>query len=331
MTPFKISILNRSTVLTDSAVAAAVPDLQTQISRDFGPAWGLDATLSFTPRNKSAPKGTRQLIILDNSEQAGALGYHDITEDGLPLGKIFAKTDITYGNSWTVATSHELLEMLADPDINLCVYVTVDGKPLFYAYEIGDPCEADQYGYKIGKTLVSNFVFPSWFEPLSPKGTQFDFQKKIKQPLGLLPGGYLQYFDITTGTGWQQKTEPLAKGKKMQFPIADRAHVGSRRERRQVDRQRWLRSAPRKNAFAFNTAATNPQIDAVFNACVMSDHGTANDADAIQDAGALANCLNQGLDDIYACHPPFNRLDFDAKDVGMCRTTMHNEINAYCS
>jgi len=42
-------------------------------------------------------------------------GHHDLTPDGLPVGKSFAGTDKHFGHSWTVTASHELLEMLADP------------------------------------------------------------------------------------------------------------------------------------------------------------------------------------------------------------------------
>jgi len=50
-------------------------------------------------------------VILDDSDQAGALGYHDLTSDGLPIGKVFAASDLKAGTSWTVTASHELLEM----------------------------------------------------------------------------------------------------------------------------------------------------------------------------------------------------------------------------
>jgi hypothetical protein len=29
------------------------------------------------------------LVFLDNSDQAGALAYHDLTNEGLPLSKVF--------------------------------------------------------------------------------------------------------------------------------------------------------------------------------------------------------------------------------------------------
>jgi hypothetical protein len=122
MADIRIVITNASTVLSDEEVQSVVPALQTQVHRDFGPIWGIDADLSFVPKGTQPPAGSWWLVVLDDSDQAGALGYHDVTNDGLPIGKIFAKTDMKYGANWTITLSHELLEMLGDPEINLTVF-----------------------------------------------------------------------------------------------------------------------------------------------------------------------------------------------------------------
>ena len=114
--PIQISVINASTVVTDDDVRPVVDALQRQVSNDFLAAWGVDARLTFVPTSSMPPPGTWWLSILDDSDQAGALGYHDLTPDGLPLGKVFAATDLKYGSQWSVTASHELLEMLADPN-----------------------------------------------------------------------------------------------------------------------------------------------------------------------------------------------------------------------
>jgi hypothetical protein len=239
MANIKVAVINASTVVADADVQAAVPALQEQVSRDFAAAWGIDAELSFVPSTAQPPAGLWWLSILDNSDQAGALGYHDVTADGLPLGKVFAATDQQYGNNWTVTASHELLELLADPEINLTVFVQPDNSSgRLYAYEVCDACEADTLGYSIDGTVVSDFVFPAWFESSrQPNSTQFDFANQITAPLQLLPGGYIGIFDITTGQGWTQLTPP---GQPRRYSM--RAQVGSRRERRRTLRSHWIRS-----------------------------------------------------------------------------------------
>src|SRR5579863_9555729 len=188
MSVINISVVNASSVLSDIAIQPAVDALQKQVDNDFGPAWGVTVKLNFVPQGNPPPAGSWLLVILDDSDQAGALGYHDLTSDGLPLGKVFAATDVKFGSNWTVTASHELLEMLADPNINLTVFVqSGSAAGRLYAYEVCDACENDQFGYLIGDVLVSDFVYPAWFEDFRPaNSTQFDQGQRITQPLQLL-------------------------------------------------------------------------------------------------------------------------------------------------
>lgn len=245
MANIQVAIWNRSTVLIDDQVNAAVPALQTQVHRDFAPAWGIDADLAFVDQNSNPKPGFWWLVILDDAEQAGYLGYHDITEENLPQGKVFADTDIKNNLQWTGTASHELLEMLVDPEVNLAAFSPLmeEGNPTtFYAYEVCDACEDDRYGYKIDGAAVSDFVFPSWFEPTRARGsTQFDYTNNIQSPFQLLPGGYNLVFDVTSGDGWQQ-----VFGERAPRKYHMRAPVGSRRERRRTPRDQWLRSDVRR-------------------------------------------------------------------------------------
>ena len=239
LTPIQISVINASTLLADNEIQPVVDALQQQVTNDFRPAWGIDAELAFVPSGATPPPGTWWLTILDDSDQAGALGYHDLTGDGMPLGKVFAGTDLKYGNSWSVTASHELLEMLADPNINLTVFVqNANTTGTLYAYEVCDACETDNLGYKIGNVLVSDFVFPSWFEDFrAPGSTQFDQTRQIQAPLQLLPGGYIGIFNVNDGSGWTQIT-----AEKKLTETLNRGNVGSRRERRNTPRSMWVHS-----------------------------------------------------------------------------------------
>ena len=236
-----IAVVNQSTVVHDADVQAMVAALQTQVTRDFAPAWGIEASVGFIPKNQTPTQVQWVLAILDNADQAGALGYHDLTPAGLPLGKVFAKTTIADGAQVSVTVSHELLEMLADPDINLAAeYDDASGRVRrFYAYEVADPCEADQFGYMINSVLVSDFVFPAWFESWHKAGSaQFDQQKKISAPFQLLPGGYIGVLNLNGRAGWGQ----LTADNNPKTLRSARAPIGSRRDRRRTDRSCWTRS-----------------------------------------------------------------------------------------
>ena len=242
LNPIQISLINASTVVADDDVRPVVDALQKQVTNDFLPAWGVGAQLTFIPTGSAPPAGTWWLSILDDSDQAGALGYHDITPDGLPLGKVFAGTDLKYGMQWSVTASHELLEMLGDPNINLTVFVQNDQSTgILYAYEVCDACETDQFAYPIGNVLVSDFVFPAWFESFrAARSTQFDQTNQIQSPFQLLTGGYIGVFDVNSGSGWQQLTAQKHAN------ILSRGNVGSRRERRRTPREQWITSHTHK-------------------------------------------------------------------------------------
>jgi hypothetical protein len=239
----QISVINESTVLTDADVTPVVAALQQQVTNDFRPAWGTDAELKMVAKGTQPVNGSWWLVILDDSDQAGALGYHDLTPDGLPIGKVFAASDLKAGTSWTVTASHELLEMLGDPDINLTVFVQhADTTGTLYAYEVCDACEDDSFGYAIDNILVSDFVFPAWFENFRARGsTQFDRMSQIQQPLELLKGGYIGIYKVNDGSGWQQQTT-----EKHPVNLRHRGSVGSRRERRSIPRQQWITSLPQR-------------------------------------------------------------------------------------
>jgi hypothetical protein len=235
----QISVINESTVLTDAEVIPVVAALQKQVTNDFRPVWGTDAELKMIDRGTPPPNGSWWLVILDDSDQAGALGYHDLTSDNLPLGKVFAASDLKAGASWTVTASHELLEMLGDPNINLTVFVqNSNTHGTLYAYEVCDACEDDSFGYQIDNILVSDFVYPSWFESFRESGsTRFDHMNQIQNALQLLKGGYIGTFNVTDGTGWQQQT-----AEKHPSNLKHRGNVGTRRERRSTPHDQWVTS-----------------------------------------------------------------------------------------
>jgi hypothetical protein len=237
-----VAVVNQSTVVSDSELPAVVAALQKQVEEHFWPAWNLDAELDLVAKGRPVRAGAWQLVILDDSDQADALGYHETTADGLPLGKVFARTTLQDGGQWSVTASHELLEMLADPEINLSVFVQ-DGATSgrLYAYEVCDPVENDIY--LIDGIAVSDFVLPSWFEPATAGVTPpapFDFLKQLRAPLpALSPGGYIGVFNVGDGSGWTQVTDMRARARHMLPP------AGSRRHRRMLPRGAWRRSTAR--------------------------------------------------------------------------------------
>lgn len=235
MPTVSIAIINESTVCTDAEIKGYIDPLQTQVSRDYAPVWGLNAILTFYSKGSTIPSDSWQIAILDNSNQAGALGYHQTTTTGMPQGFVFAATDKQYKSSVSVTISHELLEMLADPGIISATAVQdAQGNMTLYALENCDAVEDDSLGYIIDGILVSDFVYPSYFsvQPLEADQNKYDFCGHVTSPLQILAGGYLGVW--TFQNGWTQKTG----ADRVDDPSAV-APVLSRRQRRTVAQSEW--------------------------------------------------------------------------------------------
>lgn len=195
----KIYCSNLSTALPQPEFVAAFPALKRYlgyVASRWG-AWGGASLVQGPP----ATADEWQIIILDNSDQAGALGYHDFTPTGKPIGKVFAATDLQYGYSWSVTLTHELAEMIADPYISACMQTS---NTRLYAVEVGDPVEADALGFNITisgypPVLCSDFALPGWFIPGHPG--PYDWKGHCSKPLEVLTGGYSQYLDAGS---WHQ-------------------------------------------------------------------------------------------------------------------------------
>jgi len=219
----QIAVINESTAISDTEVQNMLPAFAQQWNSDLRPVWGVDeATFTFVPRGSPPAAGTWWLVFLDNSDQAGALAYHDLTNEGLPLSKVFVKTIKADNASVSVGASHELVEMAVDPWLNSAYQ---DAKGVFWAGEIADPVEDDQYAYEIGGVLVTDFVTPNWFGHQHAQA-QIDLQGHAVRPFEVLSGGYAQKFD--PHHGWVQVTGSKAAHNNM----AAHAACGSRRERR---------------------------------------------------------------------------------------------------
>jgi len=193
----KVVIINHSSLVGRDDVARCVTALQTQVLRDFAPLWGIDAEL----RMGEAPAEDEEpLYLLDDAAQADGLGFHARTSADRPCGFVLVRPCLEVGDSWQGTASHELLEMLADPLVNLAAEGVHLGRPALFALEVCDPVENDEY--EIAGLAMSNFVLPTWFVPGSPDDAWVDFLGRLADPFTLSPGGYASY--CTELGRWQQ-------------------------------------------------------------------------------------------------------------------------------
>ena len=227
-----IACFNQATSPLGVDFDALVGALQRYVDEHVAPVWGTPARLI---RTAGFVKKAWALVLLDDADQPGALAYHNLTPAGLPLAKVFVRTTLASGGSLGVSASHELVEMLVDPAINMLTTGPAAGT--FYAYESADPVEA--LSFRVDGIEMSDFVYPAYFEAFrKPGSTHFDHLHAVRRPFQVLPGGY----QIVCRNGrWSQVFGSTAKARR--FAQEDRR--GHRSEARRTGFRRRA-AAPRR-------------------------------------------------------------------------------------
>ena len=205
-----ISVINLTNGrLSDEDVQTAIRAINRQISQDFEPYWSLGATLRLEGKAGIRPKkqkiadmrGDAVIYLWSHVDVDEALGYHDSNNSGIPYGFIFTDLVAELGESWTATLSHEALELIADPEVNLFVMGPNPNdrrRTVFHWYEMCDAVQAESY--KIDGIEVSNFLLPLYFTSGDEEGGRNDFlgrsyNGQTLQSFGVNPGGYIGFFN----------------------------------------------------------------------------------------------------------------------------------------
>jgi hypothetical protein len=169
------------------AFAAIAEALTKQIARDFAPRWGVaPVTVRLSGRGE-------KLHFFDFAH-SGDFGFHQVADSGEAFAHVAVGPSLTHGSDWlsgtdavSASTSHEVLEMLADPVAN---EYSFDGFGHMWAREVCDAVQERTYSIRAaGKAVrVSDFVLPSFFNPWASR--PFDHLDALKTPFTLDHGGY---------------------------------------------------------------------------------------------------------------------------------------------
>ena len=241
----KLAIVNASTLVSDSDVRLMTSAVKKQVYLHALPAYGMSSKsveIVFVPTGGTAPADAYPIVIMDDADQAGALGYHTEDPGGKVWGRVFARPVLSNGGfalagSLSVSTvlSHEVLETIFDLNVNMWVD-RYDNT--FVAKEVSDPVENDEYPVDVQDHVgvsvhvsVSNFVTLTWFDPQADASSKFDWMGTVKAPLTMSPGGYVVVLDTTNG----QVTQVFGSDEaKKLHEIKKPAHPAARAVRRGV-------------------------------------------------------------------------------------------------
>jgi len=209
-----ISVVNHTTGrISDEDLLAAIRAINRQLAEDFEPHWSFGATLRMEGRSRKKPntatmldlRGDAIIYLWDKINVSDALGYHERNARGIPYGFVFTDLSDELEENWTVTLSHEVLELVGDPECNLLVmgpHPKKKRRNVFHWFEMCDAVQDETY--EIDGIEVSNFVLPLFFTGSNERGGRNDFLGRRHKggPLksfGINPGGYIGFFDHKTG------------------------------------------------------------------------------------------------------------------------------------
>jgi hypothetical protein len=208
MSVIQIGLVDTTGSLDPELVQSVAAALNIQVTRDLPQFWSVNATVIYLPHAKKVPVGVWPVQLV-KTLPPGEGGFH-LDKHKQPYAKVIASPK---SDGWTIAASHEVLEMLVDPygnRVQSSVAIEVKGKKIQdgtgqfgYLVELCDPCEDDKYGYSVNGVPVSDFITPRFYDPLVTPGTRYSFTGAIKAPRQILPGGYISWVN-NEADEWQQ-------------------------------------------------------------------------------------------------------------------------------
>lgn len=194
---FNFVVVDVDAGLDSHEVVAYAHSQQRQILEHWSQYWeGLGLVRSATAHPPE--DGDVEVRLMHKPTMDNALGYHDRKPDGTPIAYVFVGLAKELGEDWTSIASHEVLEILGDPDLTLSTQMS-DG---FWDREVCDRVEQDKY--EIDGVKLSNFNTAAAFSPPdhAPHGLKYDHMGLSTKPNEVRPGGYAQRFDDQQG--WVQ-------------------------------------------------------------------------------------------------------------------------------
>ena len=262
-----VALVSRSASATSDELALVASAVNEQVVRHLAPAWKIEGTVAYIPSEKAAAGYPLKAYVVDDAGNRSGVHVHEQS------GLVFAVIQYQPNLRWSVAASHEIVEMLVDPTLTRTFPGTTPTNPssnVEFVAEICDPVQAWPYQVSpLHQALVSDFCLPSYYR-ITPPAPGFSFLGKVAYPGDVAPGGYvswitaqLEVFQLQRFSGPRQLIGPVPYAS----IFGDTAHVTNLRGRldrfaelsgnRQAigvhysKRKNWLRykqpQRPRKN------------------------------------------------------------------------------------
>lgn len=162
-----------------------------QVANELAEEWGHTGAVIAIGQDDPLPAGYSAVNLYDKLDERGLGGIHYYTDRGEAYANV--STSIPH---WSLATSHEVLEIICDPTTDWKIEAPSINDPnemVEYLVEVSDPCQHYNYSYDIDGVVVSDFYLRNYFDASGPKPGVYSYNEKLTRPLQILPGGYLSW------------------------------------------------------------------------------------------------------------------------------------------
>jgi hypothetical protein len=281
-----VAIVSLTREVSTRHLLQAAAAIQKQITRDFTPFWGLEATVDAFDDLRSVPSDYHPVVIFgDPDELIGRLEFaigpeytarlvDDFERDRLSGLHLNAFTRqpfalVQASDAWSVTMSHEVLEMIADPFGNRLVAAAHPLDPqvrVKYLLEVCDPCQV--MWYPVNGVPMADFCTPRYFDPVRVDRSRYSFTGAIEYPLQILDGGYLSWIDPSDSGLYQ-----LGAGEREATLIADLVALARS-------------TAPLRTVVDTNTRLPEPTLDSLTPASTAAAASGSNAAVLAASEGA---------------------------------------------
>jgi hypothetical protein len=191
-----ITLVDETGRIDHATLAAVAAALQIQVDRDLVPEWGGEAVIGAGTRD-GVGRSWRVSVLDPARVPAGLAGVH-LHDAGQPFALV------AISERWTVAASHEVLEMLVNPYGRRFVSGPslepgTRGRAVQYLHEVCGPCQT--FSYVIDGVEVSDFVLAGYYQPGS--AGPVDRMARLAGPFDVPTGGFLSWLDPADNR-WRQ-------------------------------------------------------------------------------------------------------------------------------
>jgi hypothetical protein len=204
-----IALAPRGVSIPMSELSKIAGAISQQLARDVAPHWHVSGIVMPFEHASDAPGEYWQILVVPDAHGVGGMHSRPERSDE----PVIAIVQHQAKGMWSLAASHEAIEMLIDPlgaNFRTGPDPRGSGKTVKFLVEVCDPCQSLGCAYALNGVWVSDFVLPSFYQNGGTSGP-FTLKENVWSPLSVTSGGILSWQETDTGS-WHQLSPTGFKG-----------------------------------------------------------------------------------------------------------------------